>query len=55
MERENNNIDIPLRGSIKNVQEKLQDNYCLVLKLLYHILIYKCPIDRDLENAINEK
>ena len=45
----NSYINIPV------IRYFFKEYYCLVLILLYQILIYKCVIDRDLENTINEK
>ena len=45
----NSYINIPL------IRYFFKEYYCLVLIVLYQILIYKCIIDRDLENTINEK
>ena len=45
----NSYINIPL------IRYFFKEYYCLVLIVLYQILIYKCVIDRDLENTINEK
>ena len=45
----NSYINIPL------IRYFFKEYYCFVLIVLYQILIYKCVIDRDLENTINEK
>ena len=45
----NSYIDVP------SIRYYFKEYYCLVLLTLYQILIYKCIIDRNLENTINEK
>lgn len=48
-------ININSYINIPSIRYFFKEYYCLVLILLYQILIYKCIIDRDLENTINEK
>ena len=48
-------ININSYKNIPLIRYFFKEYYCLVLILLYQILIYKCVIDRDLENTINEK
>ena len=48
-------ININSYINIPSIRYFFKEYYCLVLILLYQILIYKCVIDRDLENTINEK
>ena len=43
----NTYIDVP------SIRYYFKEYYCLVLIVLYQILIYKCVIDRSLENTIN--
>ena len=45
----NTYIDVP------SIRYYFKEYYCLVLIILYQILIYKCIIDRTLENSVNEK
>jgi len=48
-------ININSYINIPSIRYFFKEYYCLVLITLYQILIYKCVIDRDLENTINEK
>ena len=48
-------ININSYINIPSIRYFFKEYYCLVLIILYQILIYKCVIDRDLENTINEK
>ena len=45
----NTYIDVP------SIRYSFKEYYCLVLLTLYQILIYKCVIDRTLENSVNKK
>ena len=45
----NSYIDVP------SIRYYFKEYYCLVLLTLYQILIYKCVIDRTLENTINNE
>ena len=48
-------ININTYINVPSIRYYFKEYYCLVLLLLYQILIYKCIIDRNLENTINYK
>ena len=48
-------INIKTYIDVPSIRYYFKEYYCLVLLTLYQILIYKCVIDRTLENTINYK